>query len=65
MRPNQFINQLESNFDQILDIGFIVNGEIKAYQHRSDLDAEDVEGLVMRLYFLGMDPDKKIKFLIH
>ncbi len=65
MRPNQFINQLESNFDQILDIGFIVNGEIKAYQHRSDLDAEDVEGLVMRLYFLGMDPDKKIKFFIN
>ena len=65
MKLNQFINQLETNFDQILDIGFIVNGEIKAYQHRSELDQDDVEGLVMRLYFLGMDPEKKIKFFIN
>lgn len=65
MKPTQFINQLESNFTDILDIGFIVNGEIKGYQHKSDLDPEDVEGLVMRLYFLGMDPNKQIKFFIN
>lgn len=65
MKPKQFINQLQTNFDQILDVGFIVNAEIKMYQHHSSLNQDDVEGLVMRLYFLSMDPEKRIKFFIN
>lgn len=65
MRPKQFISQLGQNFDEIMSMGFIVDGEMKDTTNRSKLDSEDIEGLVMRLYFLGLDPEKEVKFLIN
>lgn len=65
MKPKQFISQLEANFPDILESGFINNGEMKHFLSKSEVDPEDLEGLVLRLYFLGLDPDKMIKFFIN
>jgi hypothetical protein len=65
MKPNQFIAELQDNFSDINGIGFIVNDEISNLQLDQSVDADDFEGLVMRLYFLTVDPEKKIKFFVN
>jgi|GEM_PF-3525327 len=65
MKPKKFINQLNQNFTEILSVGFIVDSELKEFKNRSTIDMEDIEGLVMRLYFLSLDPEKKVKFFIN
>ncbi|MFT6882952.1 MAG: serine phosphatase RsbU (regulator of sigma subunit) [Marinoscillum sp.] len=65
MNNQQFINTLKSNFNNILDVGIIVDGELQDFVHASDVNQEDLEGLVMRLYFLSLDPEKKINFFVN
>jgi hypothetical protein len=65
MKPNHFIAELRSNFSDINGVGFIVNDEISNSQLDGSVDADDFEGLVMRLYFLTMDPEKEIKFFVN
>lgn len=65
MKLNQFNKELKGNFPSVLDSGFIVEGELRAFNHTSIIDAEDVEGLVMRLYFLSLNPEKKIRYFIN
>jgi sigma-B regulation protein RsbU (phosphoserine phosphatase) len=65
MKLNQFNKELKGNFPRVLDSGFIVDGELRAFNHTSTVAAEDVEGLVMRLYFLSMNPEKKIRYFVN
>lgn len=65
MKPRKFINQLSQNFEEILSVGFVVDSELKDFKNYSQLDSDHIEGLVMRLYFLGQDPEKHIKFFIN
>ncbi len=65
MKPKKFINQLNQNFEEILSLGFISEGELKEFSNFSTIDSEHLEGIVMRLYFLTLDPEKDIKFFIN
>lgn len=65
MRPSQFISEVSSNFSEIVASGFVINDELVVPRLNPEIDPDDLEGLIMRLYFLATDPDKEIKFFIN
>lgn len=65
MNASQFIKQLDNNFPGIVEAGFIHEQEYLNLIHRSDLDTDLFESIVMRVFFITMDPDKKIKSFIN
>lgn len=65
MKPNQFIKEIKNQFKEIEALGFIGEDELKASDFNATVDRDNVEGLVMRLYFLATDPEKDIKYFIN
>ncbi|MDE0471980.1 MAG: SpoIIE family protein phosphatase [Ekhidna sp.] len=65
MKAQKFLYELRSSFTDILYSGVIFNSEIKLSKMDSNLDPDDHEALVMRLYFLATNPEKKILHLIN
>ncbi|MFT6866652.1 MAG: serine phosphatase RsbU (regulator of sigma subunit) [Cyclobacteriaceae bacterium] len=65
MNPTSLFKELKRNFSDISYSGLVLDDEIKFDNISSGLDPDDHEALVMRLYFLAIDPDKEIKFFIN
>lgn len=65
MHPNEFIAEIRQNFAEVEAAGFIANDELNYPFMGNHLDADNMEGLVMRLYFIAIDPEKEIKFFIN
>jgi hypothetical protein len=65
MKPQQFFSELRSSFEGIQYSGLILDDEVKYDEIDKELDQDDHEALVMRLYFLAQDPDKKIQYFIN
>ncbi|MBC6410664.1 MAG: SpoIIE family protein phosphatase [Ekhidna sp.] len=65
MKAQKFFSEVRSNFTDILYSGMILNSEIKLDKIDSNLDPDDHEALVMRLYFLAANPEKEILHLIN
>lgn len=65
MKPTKFFKELKANFSDILYTGLVVNDEIKFDEIKAELDKENHEALIMRLYFLALDPEKEIKYFIN
>lgn len=64
MRPKEFFKEVRETFNDTLYCGLIVEDEVY-YDHQVDgLDSESYESIVMRLYFLATDPEKKIDYFI-
>ncbi len=64
MKTSQIIRELEV-FQEVQEAGFILQDEFKPKLNRSLIQQEELEGIVMRLYFLTLDPEKKIRFFIN
>ncbi|MEM0942210.1 MAG: SpoIIE family protein phosphatase [Bacteroidota bacterium] len=65
MKPLQFFKELKTNFSDILYTGLVLNDEIQFDEIKEELDKENHEALIMRLYFLALDPEKEIKYFIN
>lgn len=65
MNSITLFDDLKSNFSGIVYSGLVLEDEIKFERIDQGLDPDDHEALVMRLYFLAIDPEKEIKFFIN
>jgi len=64
MTTRQLLDNIYGNFPEILEGGFVYQDQLDIKIHRSEIDPDDFEGIIMRLYFLANDPDKAIKYFI-
>ncbi len=64
MTTSQLLDNIYGNFPEIIEGGFVCQDQIDVKIHQSDIDPDDFEGIIMRLYFLANDPDKAIKYFI-
>jgi hypothetical protein len=65
MRPQQLFNELNNNFTGIQFSGLVIDDEIQHATLAAGLDPDDHEALIMRLYFIAMDPEKNITYFIN
>lgn len=65
MKSNQLLSEIRTNFSEIEAMGFVHNEEFVLPMINKKTDPDDLEGLVMRLYFMAIDPEKDMKFLIN
>ncbi|MFT4738634.1 MAG: hypothetical protein ACI8QD_001432 [Cyclobacteriaceae bacterium] len=65
MKPSEIFKDLKDNFAGIIYSGLVLDDEIQHEQIAQGLDPDDHEALIMRLYFLAIDPEKEIKFFIN
>ncbi len=65
MRPQQLFNELNNNFTGIQYSGLVIEDEIQHATLVAGLDPDDHEALIMRLYFIAMDPEKNITYFIN
>lgn len=65
MKPKTLFKNITDNFDQIQYYGLVVEDEINHSFLEKGLDSDDYEGLIMRLYFLAIDPEKNINYFIN
>lgn len=65
MNAINFIQQLDQNFEGIVEAGFVHESEYKNVVNRSGYDPEIFESIIMRVFYITMDPDKKIKYFIN
>mgnify|MGYP002786823200 CR=1 FL=1 len=65
MRPQQLFDDLNQNFSGILYSGLVIKDEIRHATLGSGIDPDDHEALIMRLYFIAIDPEKDITYFIN
>ncbi len=65
MKSTAFIKNIDDSFKGIEECGFVANDEMVASIHRSDLEPEEFESIVMRLYYMAADPEKGIRYFIN
>ncbi len=65
MKSDKFFSELNSNFENILFSGLVVNDEIQNEWIQQGMDRDEYEALVMRLFFIANDPDKRINYFIN
>lgn len=65
MKAKEFIYNIKDHFEGLLYYGFIKDDEITLPEIKSGLDDEEHEALIMRLYYISIDPDKSIKYFIN
>ncbi|MEQ8237753.1 MAG: SpoIIE family protein phosphatase [Cyclobacteriaceae bacterium] len=65
MNPTTLFDDLKSNFPGIVYSGLVLDDEIQYERISQGLDPDDHESLIMRLYFLAIDPEKEIKYFIN
>jgi len=65
MKPENFFQEVHNNFQDIIYSGLVVDSEIKFDQMAESIDKDDHEALIMRLYFIALDPEKDIKYFIN